>query len=222
MKAIGRVECGFPEKFGLPRQSGVSEEFRGRIVFEPEYAVSEAFRGLEGFSHIWVVWEFSETKTESFSPTVRPPRLGGKKRVGVFASRSPYRPNPIAISCVRLEKITRDKKQGTVLEISGIDMKDGTPVYDIKPYVPFPDCRPDASEGYTAETRKKRLTVETSDEAKKALGDKAEAAAEFIAEDPRPAYDKDPERVYGALFGGFDVKFTVKDGAAVIIKAEKR
>ena len=221
MKAIGRVECGFPEKFGLPRQSGVSEKFRGKIVFEPEYAVPEAFRGLEGFTHIWVIWEFSETKTESFSPTVRPPRLGGKKRVGVFASRSPYRPNPIAISCVRLEKITRDKKLGTVLEISGIDMKDGTPVYDIKPYVPFTDCRPEASEGYTAETRKKRLTVEMSDEAKKALGDKAEAAAEFIAEDPRPAYDKDPERVYGALFGGFDVKFTVKDGAAVIIKAEK-
>ena len=122
---------------------------------------------------------------------------------------------------MRLEKIVHDKKQGTVLEISGIDMKDGTPVYDIKPYVPFTDCRPDASEGYTAETRKKRLTVEVSDEAKKALGDKAEAAAEFIAEDPRPAYDKDPERVYGALFGGFDVKFTVKDGAAVIIKAEK-
>ena len=216
MKIIGHIETDFETKFGLPRQSGLCDELKGKIVFKPEYSMREAFRGLDGFSHIWVIWNFSLTERDGFSPTVRPPRLGGKKRVGVFATRSPYRPNPIGLSCVKLEKTDYEKGKGTVLYVSGIDMANGTPIYDIKPYLPIADLKPDATEGFTGQTALHRLNVffspclpPISDEMKKAI-------TEFIENDPRPAYDKDENRIYGSSFKGFDIRFTVKENEATV------
>ena len=211
MKPIAHIKTDFNTKFGLPRQSGLVPELKGKIVFLPEYSRPEAFRELEGFTHIWVIWEFSEAKREEWSPTVRPPRLGGNKRVGVFATRSPFRPNSLGLSCVRLEEISFENNR-VVLRVSGIDMMNGTPVFDIKPYIPVADCITDASEGYTAETRTHSLTVIIPEEIKALIThDKLKAVEGILRNDPRPSYIDDPERIYGVEFSGFDIRFTVQN-----------
>ncbi len=211
MKIIGHIETDFPEKFGIPRQSGLVRELTGRVVFDSEYRNPEAVRGLEQFSHIWLLWKFSESKKDHWSATVKPPKLGGKKRLGVFATRSPYRPNDIGLSCVRLDKIEISGKNGPVLLVSGIDLMDGTPIYDIKPYIPFSDCRPDAWEGYTRVTKEHTLQVDFPRELLKNYPEnKRSAIMAVLSQDPRPAYVQDPERIYGVSFAGYDVKFKVE------------
>lgn len=209
MKPIAYIKTDFGTKFGVPRQSGLVPELKGEIRFLPEYSRPEAFRELEGFSHIWVIWEFSEAKREKWSPTVRPPRLGGNKRIGVFATRSPFRPNNIGLSCLKLDEIVFEDNIA-VLKVSGIDMMSGTPVFDIKPYIPRADCIPEASEGYTAETKKHFLEVVFPEELKSKLPvDKLPAVIGILRNDPRPSYIDDPERIYGIEFSGFDIKFSV-------------
>lgn len=212
MKIIAHIRTDFPTKFGLPRQSGLVDTIKGRIVFEPEYRVPEAFRGLEEFSHIWLIWQFSQAVREDWSPTVRPPLLGGNKRKGVFATRSPFRPNPVGLSCVRLESIDNDTPDGPVLWVSGSDLMDGTPIYDIKPYLPYADSRPDASGGFTDSLEERRLEV-CFDEALMSLvpEEKRSALLGVLAQDPRPSYQNDPERVYGFGFDKLEIKFTVCD-----------
>lgn len=210
MKIIAYIHTDFPDKFGIPRQSGLVKELTGKIVFEPEYRNPEAVRGLDEFSYIWLLWKFSESKKEHWSATVKPPRLGGKKRMGVFATRSPFRPNDIGLSSVRLERMEMDEKEGPVLYVSGIDLMDGTPIYDIKPYIPLADCHPDAEEGYTKETKKHELFVEFPKELLRIYPEeKRQAILGVLAQDPRPTYFQDPERVYGVSFAGYDVKFRV-------------
>ena len=217
MKIIAHVHTDFPSKFGIPRQSGLVESLKGRIVFEPEFRTPEAFRGLEEFSHIWILWKFSESKKEHWSATVKPPRLGGKKRMGVFATRSPFRPNDIGLSCVKLDKVELDEKDGPVVWVSGVDLLDGTPVYDIKPYIPLADCHPEASEGYTKETKVHQLKVDFPEELLNQYPEeKRDAIIGVLAQDPRPTYFQDPERVYGVPFAGFDVKFKV-DGDVLTV-----
>lgn len=217
MKIIAHVHTDFPSKFGIPRQSGLVESLKGRIVFEPEFRTPEAFRGLEEFSHIWILWKFSESKKENWSATVKPPRLGGKKRMGVFATRSPFRPNDIGLSCVKLDKVELDEKDGPVVWVSGVDLLDGTPVYDIKPYIPLADCHPEASEGYTKETKVHQLKVDFPEELLNQYPEeKRDAIIGVLAQDPRPTYFQDPGRVYGVPFAGFDVKFKV-DGDVLTV-----
>ena len=200
-------------KFGLPRQAGLSPSLRSKIVFEPEFRVPEALRGLEGFSYIWLIWEFSEAK--DWSPTVRPPRLGGNVRMGVFATRSPFRPNPIGLSSVRLEGIEADVENGLVLIVSGADLMDGTPIYDIKPYLPGVDSHPDATDGFVGAHRQVLLEVEIAPELAASLSENQCAALrEFLAQDPRPAYHAahaDPARIYGLSYAGLDLHFTVEE-----------
>lgn len=218
MKKIARIRTDFPTKFGVPRQSGLVPELKAKVVFEPLYRVREAVRGLENFSHIWLLWEFSESRMDGWSPTVRPPRLGGNTRVGVFATRSPFRPNPIGLSVVRLEGVESDPVLGPVLLVSGADMTDGTPIYDIKPYLPYVDCCPEASNGFAC-TDPAPLTVEIPEECLAAVpAEKREALRKVLAEDPRPAYQDDPERVYGLVFAGTEVRFTVRDGLLRVCK----
>lgn len=218
MKIIARIRTDFPEKFGIPRQSGLVNTLEGTIVFEPEYRNPEILRGLEEFSHIWLLWQFSESKKEHWSATVKPPRLGGKKRLGVFATRSPYRPNGIGLSCVGLKNLEIDEKLGPVIHVSGADLMDGTPIYDIKPYIPLTDCHPEAKEGYTRETKAHKLEVEfPKDLLNRYPESKQEAIIGILAQDPRPAYVQDPERIYGVAFGGFDVKFQV-DRHRLVVK----
>lgn len=217
MRIIAHIHTDFPNKFGIPRQSGLVEGLEGRIVFEPEYRNPEAVRGLEEFSHIWLLWKFSEAKKEHWSATVKPPRLGGKKRMGVFATRSPFRPNDIGLSSVRLVGITMDEKDGPVLTVSGADLMDGTPIYDIKPYIPLSDCHPDALEGYTKETKVHELSVDFPPELLEIYPvQKRQAILGVLAQDPRPAYVQDPERIYGVSFAGYDVKFRVNDGVLTV------
>ena len=217
MKAVARVFSDFSSKFGIPRQSGLVPELKARVVFEPEFRNPEAVRGLEQFSHIWLIWQFSESPEGAWSPTVRPPRLGGNKRVGVFASRSPFRPNPLGLSCVVLERIEQNHDLGPVLHIAGADMMDGTPVLDIKPYVPYADSHPEASEGFTEITRRYRLEVEIPGQWLEIIPeDKRRALAGVLAGDPRPSYQHDPGRIYGLKFAGLEVKFTVDDGRATV------
>lgn len=216
MKPIAYVKTDFGTKFGVPRQSGLVPELKGEIRFLPEYSRPEAFRELEGFSHIWVIWEFSEAKREKWSPTVRPPRLGGNKRIGVFATRSPFRPNNMGLSCLKLDEIVFEDNIA-VLKVSGIDMMNGTPVFDIKPYIPRADCIPEASEGYTAETKKHFLEVVFPEELKSKLPvDKLPAVIGILRNDPRPSYIDDPERIYGIEFSGFDIKFSVMDNILTV------
>lgn len=211
MKVIAHIQSDFKEKFGVPRQSGLVEELRARVIFEPEYRVREAFRGLEGFSHLWLLWEFSESVREEWSPTVRPPRLGGNRRVGVFATRSPFRPNPIGLSCVKLERIGLDEPQGPVLHVLGADLLDGTPIFDVKPYVPLADCRPEAAGGFSDEHKAHILTVDFPDSLRRRVpGGTLAALLGVLAQDPRPSYQNDPQRVYGLSFAGLEVKFTVE------------
>lgn len=222
MKIIAHIHTDFPDKFGIPRQSGLVKELTGKIVFEPEFRNPEAVRGLEEFSHIWLLWKFSESEKEHWSATVKPPRLGGKKRVGVFASRSPFRPNDIGLSSVRLEHVEMDENAGPMLHVSGIDLMDGTPIYDIKPYVPLSDCHPEASEGYTKETKQHQLKVEFPEEYLRIYPEeKRQAVLGVLAEDPRPAYVKDEKRVYGVSFAGYDVKFRVIGDLLRVCSMEK-
>lgn len=218
MKIIARIKTDFSTKFGLPRQSGLVEEIKGKIIFEEEYRVPEAFRGLEDFSHIWLLWQFSEAVRDSWSPTVRPPLLGGNTRMGVFATRSPFRPNPIGLSCVKLERVELNTPDGPVLFVSGSDLMDGTPIYDIKPYLPYADSKPDAVGGFTDNLDERRLDVDFSQSLlEKIPSDKRGVLVKVLAGDPRPSYQNDPERVYGFVFAGFEVKFTVSDKKLTVI-----
>ena len=214
---IARIHTDFENKFGLPRQSGMVEGLKGRIVFEPKYRNPDAVRGLSGFSHVWLIWEFSKAKRDNWSATVRPPRLGGNERVGVFATRSPFRPNPLGLSCVKLESVEIDPIDGPVIVVSGIDMLDGTPIYDIKPYVPHADLRPDAVGGFADAHRDDRVEVVFPEELlEKVPADKREALRGVLEGDPRPSYQDDPERIYGFGFAGLEVKFRVSDGVLTV------
>ena len=211
MQVIARIHSEFPTKFGIPRQSGLVPETRATVVFEPEYRNPDALRGLEGFSHLWLIWEFSESIRDGWSPTVRPPRLGGNVRRGVFATRSPFRPNPIGLSCVRLEEICRTQEQGVVLLVSGADLMDGTPIFDIKPYIPYADAHPEARGGFTAQAGDYLLEVEFPPELEEKIPQEQRAALRgVLSHDPRPSYQADPGRVYGMRFAAFDIRFTVE------------
>lgn len=219
MKIIARIYNDYTRKFGVPRQSGIIDA-PSKIVFEPEYRVKEALRGLEGFSHLWLIWKFSLSEREEWSPTIRPPRLGGNARVGVFATRSPYRPNPIGLSSVRLSAIDYDTPQGAVLYVAGADLVNGTPIYDIKPYLAYTDCHPEASDGFAAEARDKSLRVIIPDDVSAKIGEaRLRTLTDVLALDPRPAYHGD-ERVYGMSFADMNIKFRVKDGTVYVISAE--
>ena len=210
IKVIARIRSDFPEKFGIPRQSGLVPELRAKIVFEPEFRNADALRGIEGFSHLWLIWQFSAAVRETWSPTVRPPRLGGNERVGVFATRSPFRPNAVGLSCVKLEGVAHEEGSGDVLIVSGADLMDGTPIYDVKPYRPYADAHPEARGGF-APSPKETLAVDCPPELLAALPEgQREALLGVLAQDPRPQYQHDPERVYGMSFGGWDVKFRVR------------
>ncbi|MBQ9993407.1 MAG: tRNA (N6-threonylcarbamoyladenosine(37)-N6)-methyltransferase TrmO [Clostridia bacterium] len=212
IKIIARIHNGFSTKFGVPRQSGLAQSVRSTIVFEPEYRNADALRGIEQFSHIWLIWEFSEAVRDTWSPTVRPPRLGGNKRIGVFATRSPFRPNPIGLSSVKLDSVEHTETSGTILHVSGADLMDGTPIYDIKPYLPYADSHPDATGGFTDTVERKVLQVDLPQELGAKLDESSRAALlEVLSCDPRPSYQNDPERVYGFCFGGREIKFTVRD-----------
>ncbi len=222
MRPIAYIRSAFPSKFGIPRQSGLVDELQSRIIFEPEYRNPEAFRGLEGYSHIWLLWEFSEAKRQNWSPTVRPPRLGGNKRVGVFATRSPFRPNPIGLSVVRLEEICLHTTEGPVLNVRGADLMDGTPIYDIKPYLPHIDSHPEASGGFAKEAATYALEVIIPEQWESKVPQEHRAAlAAVLAQDPRPSYQNDPERVYGFVFAGMEVKFTVQGNVLTVCSITK-
>ena len=211
MKIIARIRNAYDGKFGVPRQSGLVEQVVSTIVFEPEYRAAEALRGIEEFSHLWLIWAFDRAEREGWSPTVRPPRLGENQRVGVFATRSPYRPNAIGLSCVRLLGVEKNG-EGSVLKVAGADLMNGTPIYDIKPYLPYADCRPEATGGFTDRTEKRTVEVEIPEEAAKGMGKETlEALKAVLEQDPRPAYQDDPERVYAFEFGGYNIRFRVAD-----------
>ena len=212
LKIIAKIHTDFPTKFGIPRQSGLVDELKAQIVFEPEYRVAEAVRGLEDFSHIWLIWQFSEAVRDDWSPTVRPPRLGGNKRMGVFSTRAPFRPNAIGLSSVKLEKVEISKELGPILHVSGADLMDGTPIYDIKPYLPFADCHTDATAGYAAKGENHRLEVTFPQELlSKIPTQKRNGLWECLADDPRPSYQDDETRTYGMRFGEQEIKFIVKE-----------
>lgn len=207
---IAHIHTDFPEKFGIPRQSGIVEELQATVIFEPEYRTADAVRGLEQYSHIWLLWRFSECADKPFSPTVRPPRLGGNTRMGVFATRSPFRPNSIGLSCVRLEKIDFETSDTPILHIAGADLMDGTPILDVKPYLPYADSFPNASGGFALQSKADILKVEFPHELlKKIPEEKQQALLRVLAQDPRPAYQTDAERVYGFSFAEYTIKFTV-------------
>ena len=221
MRPVARIRSDFPEKFGIPRQSGLVESLEARIVFEPEFRVADAVRGLEDFSHIWLIWEFSEAVRGEWSPTVRPPRLGGNVRMGVFATRSPFRPNPIGLSCVKLLKVEQDTALGPVLTVAGADLMDGTPIYDIKPYIPYADAHPEATGGFTTTVQMPGLTVDfPADLLAMVPEGKRDALIGVLAQDPRPRYQKDPERIYGLTFAGMDVRFTVQADRLTVIEIQ--
>ena len=210
MKIIARIENDFVSKFGIPRQSGLAPSVKSRVVFEPEFRSADALRGIEDFSHLWLIWEFSKAKKEAWSPTVRPPRLGGNQRMGVFATRSPFRPNPIGLSCVKLEKVLWQSENGPVLLVSGADLMNGTPIYDIKPYLPYADSHPEAAGGFAAEEWERKLRVSCPGEMMALIPpEHRQAVMDILSQDPRPAYQQDPERVYGMAYGGMDIRFSV-------------
>lgn len=217
---IARIHTDFPTKFGIPRQSGLVEELKAEIVMEPAYRDPAAVRGLEGFSHIWLIWNFSESEREGWSAAVTPPRLGGKKKMGVFATRSPFRPNPIGLSCVRLDEILFDHR-GTVLRVSGADLMDGTPIYDIKPYLPISDCHPNAKAGFAENTAGDRLQVVFPEELAAMIPeDRLDGLIAALRGDPRPGYQNDPTREYGFNFMHFDVRFRVADDVLTVTEIE--
>ena len=218
MKIIARIHTDFKEKFGIPRQSGIADELEAKIIFEPKYRVSEALRGIEGYSHLWLIWQFSEAIREDWSPTVRPPRLGGNKRMGVFATRSPYRPNPIGLSSVRLLRVEHTK-DGDVLIVSGADLLDGTPIYDIKPYLAFTDSHPDAVGGFADPVKEYSLNVIFCKELLSKIPiPKQNALLKILEHDPRPSYQDDPEREYGMKFSDYEIFFKVSENTLTVTR----
>ena len=218
---IARIRSDFSTKFGIPRQSGLVEELEAAVVFEPEYRNPDALRGLEGFSHLWLIWEFSQARRESWSPTVRPPRLGGNRRLGVFATRSPFRPNPIGLSCVWLLGVDLHTPEGPVIRVAGADLMDGTPIYDIKPYLPYADCKPQAVGGFASVPKEASLEVDCPAELLTLVPEgKRAALLGVLAQDPRPQYQDDPERVYGMAFGGLEVRFRVAGDRLTVCQVE--
>lgn len=221
MDVIAVMHSDFPTKFGIPRQSGLAEALQSTIVFEPAYRNPEALRGIEGFSHLWILWQFSQAVRQDWSPTVRPPRLGGNTRMGVFATRSPFRPNAIGLSCVRLLSVEHTQDMGTVLHIGGADLMDGTPILDIKPYIPYCDAHPEAMGGFTQNAGDYLLEVDFPENLKQRLpAEKQEAICQVLSHDPRPSYQKDSDRVYGLSFAGHDIRFTVKDKVLTVVDVQ--
>jgi tRNA-Thr(GGU) m(6)t(6)A37 methyltransferase TsaA len=219
MKPIGTIHTELSTKFGVPRQSGVVKNLKGKIVFDKEYRVNEAFKGLEDYSHLWIIWVFSEVSSTEWTPTVRPPRLGGNKRMGVFGTRSPFRPNPIGLSSVKLEKIVYEEPDGPVLHVSGIDMMNGTPILDIKPYLPYTDSHPEATGGFTDHYEKRLLDVVDPEELMAIFEqEQQDTLTAILAQDPRPAYQKNPERIYGLDFAGHDVRFRVEGNRLEVLE----
>lgn len=219
---IAHIRTDFPEKFGIPRQSGLAEHLQARIVFEPQFRSADALRGLEGFSHIWLIWEFSANRRSQWQPLVRPPRLGGNGYMGVFATRSPFRPNPIGLSCVELDHISLDGPEGPVIYVRGADLMDGTPVYDIKPYIRYADCRPEAVCGYVDRLDDGRLQVVIPEDMALKIADarRLEALREILSLDPRPSYHDDPDRRYGMSFAGFNVTFYVSERVLTVVEID--
>ena len=219
IQVIARMHSDFATKFGIPRQSGLVEELKSTIVFEPEFRNPDALRGIEGFSHLWIIWQFSGAVRQSWSPTVRPPRLGGNTRMGVFATRSPFRPNHLGLSSVKLLGVEQTAQYGTVLHVGGADLMDGTPIFDIKPYISYGDCHPDAIGGFTDQAGEFLLEVDLPKNLLLKLPEeKWEAAMGVLRHDPRPSYQRSPERVYGLTFAGFDIRFTVKDTLLTVVE----
>ena len=219
MKTIARIHTDFPTKFGIPRQSGIIASLQATIVFEPEYRNPDAVRGLEDFSHIWLLWQFSEAVRDNWSPTVRPPRLGGNVRKGVFATRSPFRPNPIGLSSVKLEKVEIDPKFGPILHVSGADLMDGTPIYDIKPYIAYTDSHPEAVSGFATTPAEFLLEVVFPESLlQKVPENQRKSLIDVLAHDPRPQYQDDPDRIYGMAFGGMEVKFKVEERLLTVVE----
>ena len=221
-KVVARIKSDFHDKFGIPRQSGLLKNLRSTIVFEPEFRNVDALRGLEGFSHLWLLWIFSENVRDTWKPTVRPPRLGGNTRLGVFATRSSFRPNPIAMSCVKIEKINLAGEGAPTIEVSGADLMDGTPIVDVKPYLPYADSMPEATGGFAEAVRFKKLEVDCDVEAQAALDEqfpenKKAALVELLSEDPRPAYQRSADRIYGVRFAGFEIKFQVQGDHLTVV-----
>lgn len=221
IEPIAVIHTPFSSKFGIPRQSGLAAS-PGRIVFEKAYRSPEAVRGLEEYSHLWLIWEFTEAKSEGWSPTVRPPRLGGNKRVGVFATRSPYRPNSLGLSCVKLERVALEEPEAPVLYVTGADLLNGTPIYDVKPYLPFADSVPQARGGFADGVREQRLAVTVPEPLRLALGEDLPVLTEILAQDPRPHYQADPDRVYRFEYGDWRLGFKVADGRLTVVFAEPR
>ena len=222
IQVIARMKSDFPTKFGIPRQSGLVQELRSTIIFEPEFRNADALRGIEGYSHLWLIWQFSEAVRTEWSPTVRPPRLGGNTRMGVFATRSPFRPNNLGLSSVKLLGVEHTEQYGTVLHVGGADLMDGTPIFDIKPYIPYSDCHESATGGFT-DTAGEYLLQVNFPAALLALlpDDKREAAIGILSHDPRPSYQRKSDRIYGISFAGFDIRFTVNDDALTVTAVEK-
>ena len=222
IQVIARMHSDFATKFGIPRQSGLVEELRSTIVFEPEFRNPDALRGIEDFSHLWIIWQFSEAVRTGWNPTVRPPRLGGNTRIGVFATRSPFRPNNLGLSSVKLLGVEHTEKYGTVLHVGGADLMDGTPIFDIKPYIPYADCRPDAAGGFTDSAGDFLLSVDFPPALLELLPkDKQEAAVAVLSHDPRPSYQRKPGRIYGISFAGFDIRFTVEDTTLTVVEIKE-
>lgn len=222
IQIIARMRSDFATKFGIPRQSGLVETLRSTIVFEPEFRNPDALRGIEDFSHLWIIWQFSEAVRQGWSPTVRPPRLGGNTRMGVYATRSPFRPNNLGLSSVRLLGVEHTEKYGTVLHVGGADLMDGTPIFDIKPYIPYGDCHPDATGGFTDTAGEFLLQVAFPAHLLSLLPeDKREAAIGVLSHDPRPSYQRKPDRIYGLTFAGCDIRFKVEEDVLTVVEVAK-
>ena len=218
LKVIAHIRTELPEKFGVPRQSGLIPELKGKIVFEPEYRSMDALRGLEEFSHLWLIWQFSKAVRETWSPLVRPPRLGGNEKMGVFATRSPFRPNAIGLSCVELEKVEQDRELGPVIHVRGVDLMDGTPIFDIKPYLPAFESIPEAKGGFADNFKDYALKVEYDESILNKLPEnKRKSLLDVLAGDPRPSYQDDPERIYGFGYGGYEIKFKVNGDTVYLV-----
>ena len=219
MEIIAKMRSDFASKFGIPRQSGLVEELRSTIVFEPGYRDPECLRGIEDFSHLWIIWQFSQAVEQGWSPTVRPPRLGGNTRMGVYATRSPFRPNHMGLSCVKLLSVEHTQQHGTVLHVGGADLMDGTPIFDIKPYIPYSDCHPEASGGFTDHAGEFLLNVNFPEELLSRLPEnKRDAAIGVLSHDPRPSYQRNPDRIYGLNFAGLDIRFQVKESVLTVLE----
>jgi len=218
IRIIARMKSDFPSKFGIPRQSGLVDSLRSTIIFEPEFRNADALRGIDDFSHLWLIWQFSEAVRTDWSPTVRPPRLGGNTRMGVFATRSPFRPNALGLSCVKLLGVEQTVQYGTVLHVAGADLMDGTPIFDIKPYIPYADCHPNATGGFTSSADDFILAVDFPEELLTKLPEsKRTAAIDVLSHDPRPSYQRNADRIYGLQFAGFDIHFQVKEATLSVV-----